>query len=293
MTLNVKIYIEAKWFPKPGGLKALNQKFPHVETRPSHYSRTFEDAPNSGEFRAFIKHLEQLGMQPMPQARELKYSDEPAKLKGRYQCDHFYEYTAEDCAPCEVVRFLPGPTFYANAESLDRVFTIDVDDFWNVEGREQCLNLLNGSIPSFTIGKHKELIVSDALRRHIERAKLTGWRVNRVQSTGDYADYAQEAKGIYWQVEAVRELHYSQQMRWWGADGEIYGSGEMGANMPDDGLHVFDRAAWEQLEKPDITAHRSDRGGGDWNYFYIASQRFMKFWLKHGLEAEWQPARLV
>lgn len=293
MKLNVEIYIKAKWFPKPGGLKVLNQKFPPEMMDSEFYSRTFKDAPNSGEFSALIKHLEQLGMQPMSQARALKYADDPAKLKGHYERCYMHEYAAEDCARCELVRFWPEPNFFATAESRDGVFSIDVDDMWNVEGRDRCLSYLSGSIQSFTNGKHNELIVSDKLRRHMERAKLTGWRANRVEPTGDYADYAQEAQGTYWQVEAVAELRYSNQMRWEGADGEIHGSGEYGVMMPEDGSHVFDRAAWEQLGKPDFTVNRRDRGGGDWDYVYIASQRFMKFWLKHGLEARWEPVRLV
>lgn len=292
MKLTIKIYIDQKWFLKRGELKKLNEKFPCDSSDPTHFSRSFEEPHNSPEYKALLEHLRQLGMKPMSQAWVNRHREDPGELKGFFQLSRFPSFSEKDCASCELVRFLGSPLIWEGEEGANEEMSLNTEHLSDAGGYDEPVfeNFIAGNLRSFRFSTHSTWVISDEGRELLKNSGLSGWRVkNQLHVTGERAD---DVPCKYWQIEPTRELHYSPQMRWWLVDDQYQGSWEEGISMPDDGVHVFDRAAWEELGKPDLMARRFSVRR-DWKYDYFVSQRFMKFWVTHGLKADWQPARLV
>lgn len=293
LSATVFIHIELAWFPKRGDLELLNQKFPHNLTSPEHYSRYFKDAHNSLEFETFMNHLRLLGMKPMSPAWARRLRGKPKRLKGYFETYQLPMFSEADCAQCELVRVSPGPLLWEGEEAADGGLCLDTERLWDAgSGYDEPIydNFIGGKLRSFQFSCQSAWVISDEGKQLLKRSGLSGWRVrSQLHVTGERAA---DVQCKYWHIEPTHELHYSPQMRWWLVDDQYLSMWEEGASMPDDGVHVFDRAAWENMGKPDLMAHRRILRGTR-KVLYIASQQFMKFCMKHRLEADWEPARLV
>lgn len=297
LSTRVDIFIDLAWFYKPEDLELLNLKFPHNLTSPEFYGRNFEGAHNSREFKALMNHLRLIGMKPMSRAWARRHERKPKRLRGYFEICQLTTFSEEECAQCELVIFMPRPLVWQIDESADGEVSLALDRLWDARsGYDEPIydNFVAGKLRSFQVSKQDAWVISDTGKQLLLSSGLTGWRVrNQLHVTGDSPDDGpDDVQCKYWKIEPTQELRYSPQMRWWLVDDQYLTLWEEGANMPDDGVHVFDRAAWENLGKPDLMAHRRILRGTP-IVLHIASQKFMKFCMKHRLKANWAPTRLV